>query len=418
MKVLVIGSGLIGVTAAYFLHRRGHDVTVLERQEGAGQETSFANGALLTPSMSDPWNSPGCWRVLLSSLGRSDASMQLRLRALPSSAKWGVSFLRNSRHTPFEKSALSNLRLALHSLKAMEDLRQQTGIEYGRAARGSLRLFRDEDSLERACRAAARLVAEGLGHRRLSVSETIGFEPSLQLIADRLAGAIRYSNDEIGDAHQFCVALAAHARRVGVEFRFSTEVSSVEIRSGKVTAVLGQRERFVADRYVIAAGSYSLPLLKQAGVHVPIRPAKGYSLTFDDHTTQPSLNLPVLDDHLHAVVVPLQGAIRVAGTAEFAGFDRTIHPGRIRNLESLVQAVLPHAQLDRATARPWCGLRPMSVDGVPIIGTTPISNLLVSTGHGHLGWTMAAGSGHLLADLLSGNSTAIDPAPFALARFT
>jgi len=183
-------------------------------------------------------------------------------------------------------------------------------------------------------------------------------------------------------------------------------------------------ERLVADGYVIAAGSYSTALLRPLGIRLAVRPAKGYSVTFDapqttgaDRTPSSALKVPIVDDDMHAAVVPVGGAIRVAGTAEFAGFDLTLRPERVKNLTQLVQQILPRAGLDPDTAKPWCGLRPMSADGVPIIGPTPISNLWVNTGHGHLGWTMAAGSGELLADLMSEASPAIDPAPYDLKRF-
>ncbi len=418
MKVIVIGSGVIGVTTAYYLSLRGYEVTVLDREEGPARETSFANAAMLTPSMAQPWNAPGCWRILLASFGRSDAALQLRLRALPAVATWGVTFLRNSRAAAFERNTLSNFQLASYSLEVMQSLRQQTHIEYGRAAGGSLSVFRDQGALDRACAVANQLVAAGLSFRRLSTGQLVELEPALAPIAHRFTGAIHYPADETGDAYRFCVALADHARQQGVKFCFRSEVPSLEVRSGRVTAAIGDRQLFVADRYIVAAGSYSTPLLRSVGVRLPVRPAKGYSITFDDHQGRKSLRLPVVDEHLHAVIVPLEGAIRVAGTVEFAGYDRSLSPNRIRDLMVLLQEMLPQAQLDPAAGKPWCGLRPASADGVPIIGATPVSNLLVSTGHGHLGWTMAAGSAKLLTDLLAGGSPAIDPAPYALARFT
>ena len=349
MKIVVVGCGLIGLSTAYFLRCRGHEVTVIDRQEGPGRETSFANGALLTPSMSEPWNAPGCWRILLASLGRSDSALQLRLRALPSLADWGVTFLRNSRLVAFERNTLSNLRLGLYSLNVLESLRRQTGIEYGRTTRGSLKIFRDHVSLDRACAVATRLQSAGLSFRRLLRDEAIELEPALAPIADALAGAIHYGTDETGDAYQFCVALAEHARRLGVEFQFHTEVTSLEMRSGALTAVICNREPFIADRYVVAAASYSTSLLRRIGVHLPVQPAKGYSVTFDDRPDKPSLSIPVIDDHLHAAIVPLRGAIRVAGTAEFAGFDRTVNPARIRNLHKLAADVLSQGTFDPAT---------------------------------------------------------------------
>jgi len=417
VKILVIGSGLIGVTTAYFLSCRGHSVTVVDRQEGPGRETSFANGALLHPSMPEPWNAPGCWRVLLGSLGRSDAALQLRLRVLPGLVGWGTAFLRNSTAVTFERNALSNLRLASYSLKVMHALGQQIDIQYGRVARGSLRIFRDPVALDRAVATANRRLSEGLAFRRLSGTEAVELEPALAPIESQLVGAVHYEADEIGDAYRFCVALADCARQRGVDFRFRTEITSLEVRLGRVTNVLSARERFVADRYIVAAGSYSAPLLRRAGIDLPVQPAKGYSVTIKTQQSGLSLATPLLDDQLHVAVVPLEGAIRVAGTAEFAGYNLELRAARIRNLLRLLKGVLPDASFDPASPQPWCGLRPMSVDGVPIIGFTPISNLLVNTGHGPLGWTMAAGSGQLIADHLSNHSFSIDPLPYAPSRF-
>lgn len=417
MKVVVIGCGLIGATTAHCLRRRGHEVTVIERQDGPGRETSFANGSLLTPSMAEPWNSPGSWRVLLASLARSDSPLQLRLRAIPGLTEWGVRFLLNSRRAAFRRNALANLDLALHSIEVMHAVRAETGIEYGRAAVGTLRVFREPAAMDRTIDASGHLIAAGLKYEVLQTTALVALEPALAPISAQLAGGIHYPADESGNAHRFCVALAEHARKAGVEFRFRTEVTALETRSNRVSAVMIGSERVVADAYVVAAGSYGAPLLKRIGVELPVRPAKGYSITVEGLRGTPALRIPVVDDDLHAVVVPLEGVIRVAGTAEFAGFDLTLPEVRIRNLVNLVQQVLPQERFDPANVKPWCGLRPMSADGVPIIGPTPLSNLHVNTGHGHLGWTMAAGSGELLASLMSGDTPAIDHAAYAWSRF-
>ena len=419
MKALIIGSGLIGTTSAYFLARRGWEVTVLDRQEGPGRETSFANGSLLTPSMPEPWNAPGSWRVLLASIGRSDSPLKLRVKALPHLGRWGIGFLRNSSPEQYERNSIRNLKLALHSLRVLRSLRQETGIEYGCQTHGSLRLIRDPAALERALAWGERLRAAAgeLAFRRLTVDEIVAMEPALAPIGSQLAGGIHYPADEIGNAYRFCAGLADQARQIGVEFRFRTPVTGIEVRQGNVTAVVSGQTHFTADRYVVAAGSYSPLLLKELGLAVPVRPVKGYSLTFERPRLDPPFRWPICDDDLHAVVVPLEGVIRVAGTAEFTGYDLSLPEGRIQNLVNLVRQVLPTGGFERGQAKPWCGLRPMSVDGVPIIGPTPIGNLWVNTGHGHLGWTMAAGSGQLLSDLLTGGPPGVDPDAYALTRF-
>lgn len=417
MKVIVIGSGLMGVTSAYFLQRRGHDVTVLERAEGPARETSFANGAMLTPGMAEPWNSPGSWMELLASLVRPDAALRLRPSALPSLVSWGITFLRNSAAAAFERNAANILKLALYSREAMQSLREELDIDYGRVARGSLSIYRSRAALNRAAAIAARRADAGLRFRRLSSEETADLEPGLAPIAERLAGAIHYETDETGDARRFCESLVDAARALGATFRFGTEVSSLAVESGRVVAVASGQRRLVADRYVMAAGSYSTPLLRRAGIDLPVRPAKGYSVTFEDSRARPSLRLPIIDSELHAVAVPLEGAVRLAGIAEFAGYDRRLNAARIRSLTKLLPAVLPRARFDLATAKAWCGLRPASPDGVAIIGPTRIPNLWVNCGQGHLGWTTAAGSAKLLTSLICGDAPEMDPTPYALARF-
>jgi D-amino-acid dehydrogenase len=299
----------------------------------------------------------------------------------------------------------------------MQSLRQELNIEYGRTARGSLSIFRSQAALDRASATASRRSYAGLQFRRLSREETIELEPALAPIADQLTGGIHYETDETGDAYRFCEALAEKARGKGVNFHFGTKVSSLEVESGRVAAVVSDRKRFVADRYVVAAGSYSTPLVRQAGINLPVKPAKGYSITFEDSREKPSLRLPIIDSHLHAVAVPLEGAVRLAGIAEFTGYDRRLNAARIRNLTKLLPSILPRSRFSLATAKPWCGLRPSSPDGVAVIGPTRIPNLWVNCGQGHLGWTTAAGSAQLITSLLSGDAPGIDPAPYALSRF-
>lgn len=417
VRVLIIGSGLIGVTLATCLRERGSDVIVLDREAEAGRVGSFANGGLLTPSMAEPWNAPGSWGVLLGSLGRPDAALKLRVKALPSLWKWGVMFMRHSDPKTFERNALCNLRLALYSLRAMESLRQRTGVQYDRSCVGSLRIFRDYAAFEQACAVANTRACQGLSFRRLSAAETIQFEPALAPIGPQLKGAIHYEVDETGNAYQFCQELAKYARQRGVEFRYQTEASALEIRSGRLTGVITKRGRVVADAYVVAAGSHSTKLLRDAGIELAVRPVKGYSVSFAPAQEGQRLRVPIVDDRLHAVITPLGNILRVAGTAEFTGYDLSLPAARVHNLVRMIQEVLPSSKFEVAEASPWCGLRPVSADGVPIIGKTAVENLFVSTGHGHLGWTLAAGSAELLADMIDGHEPVLDPRPFAISRF-
>lgn len=416
MRVCVLGAGLIGLSSAYYLKRSGYDVFVIDREPGPALETSFANGGLLTPSMSEPCNAPGSWRGLLGSIGRSESPLRLRVSAVPSLSLWGLAFLRNANATSYGNATRANTALGAYSLACLNELRQEAKLEYNHSARGSLRVFRDQPLLDKQAAYARTLEAFGITHRVLTREDLIALEPALTPIAPSLAGGIHNPGDATGDAHLYCHALAAHLADTGVVFHYGAEIERFERSGARITAARAKSQRFDADAFVVAAGSWTRGLLSPLGVSPPVRPAKGYSVTLPQPSDEPRLQLPVLDDDFHAAVTPLGDVLRIAGTAEFAGHDLRIDPARIANLMTLFHQVLPEARVDLAAAKPWCGLRPMSSDGVPIIGATPIANLWLNTGHGHLGWTMAAGSGRLLAQLLNREKTDIDATPYALAR--
>jgi D-amino-acid dehydrogenase len=415
MDILVIGAGLSGLSSAWFLARAGHQVTIVDRAAGQGLETSYANGGLLTPSMADPWNTPGCWRTLLGSIGRNDAALQLRLRALPGLASWGTRFLWHSAPKRHARATAANHRLASDSLDALAAIVAETGFDFAHRRPGTLRLFRDAAAFERAV-AAARAWGVDVGAHPLAPTEALALEPGLAAIAATLAGAIHYPTDELGDARLFCAGLAAVLGERGVKFRWNSRVTALERRGTRITAAIIDGARVEADAYLVATASHTPPLLRTVGLKVPVQPAKGYSLTIPV-AGDPPVAVPLVDDDLHAVIVPIGNVLRVAGTAEFAGYDRDINPARVANLASLLRRLLPDAPFDMRRATPWCGLRAMSVDGVPIVGPTRLANLHLNTGHGHLGWTMAAGAGRLAADLIDGRMPVIDPAPYAPARF-
>ncbi len=420
MKVIVIGSGLLGVSTAWALKERGADVTVLDRAEGPARETSFANGALLTPSMADPWNSPGVFWKLLRWLGREDSPMLLRPRALPSLIGWGLQFIRYSNPRHYRNNTLNNARLALYSLQSLQELRSGTRIEYAGATLGTLRLFRHGTELENALEMVDWLGQHGVRSRTLDRAATIAMEPALAPIGQELAGAIYYPDDEHGDALRFCEGLAREAQARGVRFCYGATVAGLRREGARITSVAGNSQSWEADAVVLAAGSYSPKLVESVGIKVPIQPVKGYSITVPMDGAQPAPRIPILDDELHAVAVPLADRMRVAGTAEFTGFDRTVTPARIENLRYLLARTYPSIAQTATPERTssWAGLRPMSCDGVPIIGRTACENLFLNTGHGPLGWTMAVGSGRALADLMVGRTPEIDLAPYSLHRFS
>ena len=421
MKVIIIGAGIQGVTSAWYLQRYGVEVTVLERYEGPGLDCSFANGGGLTAGFCEPWNAPGIHKVLLQSLGRQDAPILLHLKAIPGMLSWGLRFIRASRPETFLKNVRRNCALAGYSIAQMKELRDETDIEYRYSDTGTLLLFRNQESLEEHIRHARFLQEEcGAASRTLNRDELVAQEASLQPIGDRLVGGIHFPGDETGDCHIFCSKLAETVSNRGVNFCYDTPVSRI-VREGSAFKVeLSGDEALTADTVVVAAGAYSPQLVRPLGVRIPVYPAKGYSLTIsmDGWKNRPRHIMGDMD--LHAGINPLgDEVLRVAGTAEFTGFDKSIPAARTSNLVRLVEAVFPELaeSMDRDSLNPWTGLRPMSSDGVPILGKTAVPGLYLNTGQGHLGWTMAAASGRVVADIIMGKTPAVDTTHYSINRF-
>ncbi|MCG8503037.1 MAG: D-amino acid dehydrogenase [Sphingomonadales bacterium] len=419
-QILVIGGGLLGLTSALALIEAGFRVTVIEKQSDVGLGASFANGATLTPSMSDPWNFPGVHRTLIRSLFQPTSPVALRPAALPSLVAWGIRFLANSTPARHRASTRQNFRLARYSLHETQRLQDRFNLDFESRKRGVLRLFRNAGEMAAPLAVAEMLAPEGLDYKILDAGGAAAAEPQLSGIREQIAGAIHYPIDETGDAHLFCQALKQTIRRLGGEILCGTEVCGIQRRGSRVTGVSLTKGDLPAERVVVAAAHASPSLLSDAGLCLPVKPVKGYSITIDTAELGNVPTVPVVDETLHGLITPLDGRLRIAGTAEFAGPDTRIRPERIAGLLSLLGQLYPHIRkrVRDGAVSPWAGLRPMSADGRPFIGETGIGGLYLNTGHGHLGWTMAAGSAKLLADLVTGSAPAIEPAPFRATRAT
>jgi D-amino-acid dehydrogenase len=418
MHVVIIGAGLLGLSTAFHLCERGARVTLIDRNPGPGLETSYANGGLLTPSMAHPWNEPGIGRVLARSLGRDDSAVLLHARSIWPLLGWGVRFLRYSKRERFLSSTLCNAALARYSLEVLDQMSAKLGQILHHSALGTLTLYRTEREFERGVESARHLSEHGIESSALTSIQAAEREPALQLISREIRGAIWFPRDRAGDAYAYCERVSAAISARGGTFLYGATVKGW-IADECVHAVRTTASDIEADAFVIAAGSHSPGLARFLGMEIPVQPVKGYSLSFPSrHLAQPP-RIPVVDASLHAAITPLESCIRVAGTAEFDGFDLTIRPKRIENLRRLLARVYPELLplLDRQSAQPWAGLRPMSADGVPILGDTPLPNLYLNTGHGHLGWSMAAASGRLVADRVLGQPTGLDLSPYLLSRF-
>lgn len=420
MNVVIVGAGLVGVTSAYALHKAGAKVIVVERRAGPSLETSYGNAALQHPSLVDPWNSPGVAWDLLKWIGRDDAPMLLHLAQVPKLASWGLRFLANSAPARFHANTLKNLRLALLARREMASIREETRIAYHCRKTGTLAVARSDASLTAAKAHAAFIAPHGIQFRTLSADETIAIEPQLAPIAGAIKGGVFYPEDERGDPHGFSVELTNWLTARGVTFLFETEVTALRADKTRVRAVDTQAGEIEADAFVLAAASLSPALAAPLKVRIPVKPVKGYSATIEARGNPHLPKVPVSDSGLHAAVVPIgDDRLRVAGTAEFAGFDASVRKPRVDNLLRLLKRIYPKfvESVDTSDFEAWTGFRPVSPDGVPIVGATRIANLFVNTGHGHIGWTTAAGSARLLADVMMERAPALAAGEYALKRF-
>lgn len=413
--IIIVGGGLAGAASFFELARRGRAPVLIEAADELALGASYANGAMLTPSMSDPWNGPGVGRQLAASLFDPASAMKLHLAQVPGLARWGLQFLANSTPARHWLATEANFRLARYSLAGAREVAASLDLALDESPAGSLKIFENEAAMAGSLALGRRLAEQGLALEVLDAAGAVAVEPALAPIAGRIAGAIRYPGDAVGDARQFTLALGAAGRQAGGEIRLGERILGLT-REGAGFAVETDKGVIHAREVVLAAGIATPVLAKGFGVRLPIKPAKGYSLTYRLPPGTAGPRTAIVDDAMHAAVVPLGERLRAVGTAEFAGEDRRVDKRRLDNLAGLLARLYPRLSplLDPALAEGWAGLRPMSADGRPFIGAAPLPGLWINAGHGHLGWTLAVGSARLLADLMTENPPALDPRPFAI----
>ena len=418
MTDLVIGAGLMGITSAYELLKRGRSVTILEELEGPALGASYANAGMLTPSMSDPWNSPGVYKYLAKSLFNPSSSMRLRLNTVPSLLGWGSKFLRYSSEPYFKAALKDNFNLTSYSLRKTQEIAERYDLQYCRKSEGTLSIFNTQEDFFIKENLYKSLNKLGLKCSVLNPDEIVSLVPSLSSISSKLYKGIHYHQDESGDAHLFCKALLKKFLELGGQIKYGVPLKSLTIANNKIIGITTDLEYIAASNVVIAAGANSPRLLRSAKVNLDVKPAKGYSLTINVNGVSGLPTLPVLNDAMNVVVTPLGNRLRLVGTAEFAGFDLSADKKRIASLFEMFEIIYPEvaSQVDSESATPWAGLRPMSCDGKPFIGATKIKGLYINSGQGPLGWTLAMGSANLLADTMFDTPTEIDARPFSLLR--
>ena len=416
MRVLVLGSGVIGVTTAHYLAQAGHEVTVVDRQREPALETSFANAGEISPGYSAPWAAPGLPIKAIKWLFMQHRPLVIWPVLDPALWLWGLRLLRNCTEARYDINKNRMLRLAEYSRACLEALRADTGIRYDERMQGTLQLFRTDAQVEGAAADIAILEHFGVRYEVLDRAGCVRVEPALARVQRKIAGGLRLPGDETGDCFKFTQGLARLAAQAGVTFCQGVNIRAVRAEGDRVTGVATDAGDLDADAYVVALGSYSPLLLRPLRIAVPVYPVKGYSLTVPITDAAKAPESTVMDETYKVAVTRLGDRIRVGGTAELKGYNLTLREARRDTLDHVVTDLFPGGgDVSRATF--WTGLRPMTPDGPPLIGPTRYSNLYLNTGHGTLGWTMAAGSGRVLADLISGRKPEVDLEGLTLARY-
>jgi D-amino-acid dehydrogenase len=417
MKVLVLGAGVIGVTAAFELAGAGHKVTVVDRQAAPALETSFANAGEVSPGYSAPWAGPGVPLKAIKWLAMHHRPLVIRPHVDAALIGWVLAMLRNCTAARYEINKTRMVRLAEYSRDCLRALRAETGIAYDERMQGTLQLFRTQKQFDGSAGDIAVLRESGVAFELLDRAGCIRHEPALAHVQDKFVGGLLLPGDETGDCFKFTQRLADLAAGRGVAFRFQTTLRGLVRKGARIEGVATTGETLIADAYLVALGSYSPLLLRPIGIRIPVYPVKGYSITVPIVDASGAPESTVMDETHKVAVTRLGERIRVGGTAELAGYTLKLHEARKSTLSHVVGDLFPKGG-DLARAEFWCGLRPMTPDGTPVIGATPIDNLFLATGHGTLGWTMAAGTGRVMADVISGRSAGIDLTGLTLARYS
>ncbi|HEY2019937.1 D-amino acid dehydrogenase [Paraburkholderia sp.] len=415
MRVVVLGSGVVGVTSAYYLARAGHEVTVIDREAGPALETSFANAGQISPGYASPWAAPGVPLKAVKWMFRKHAPLAVRLDGTTFQLQWMWQMLQNCTASRYAVNKGLMVRLAEYSRDCLQALRAETGIQYEGRTGGTLQVFRTQQQFDGAAKDIAVLQEANVRYELLSADQLAEAEPALAAVSHKLTGGLRLPGDETGDCQMFTTRLAALAEELGVKFRYNTSIDALAMAGDRIAGVQCGNELVRADSFVVALGSYSTRLLDGI-VKIPVYPLKGYSITAPVVDAAAAPVSTVLDETFKIAITRFDDRIRVGGMAEIVGFDKSLRHARRETLELCVNDLFPGGG-DTSKATFWTGLRPMTPDGTPIVGRTRVPNLYLNTGHGTLGWTMSCGSGQLLADVMSGKQPAIRADDLSVHRY-
>lgn len=428
MNIIVLGAGIIGISTAWHLRERGHQVTVVDRQSGPALETSYANGGQISVSYCEPWaNRQAPWKALKWMFDK-EAPLLFRPQLDPAQWRWCLQFLAQCNDRAFARNVKQIVALGVYSHVALKDMVRKTGIEFERLERGIAHFYSSQQAFDEAAEGVELMRQFGVQRRLVSRDELLKIEPAFTPYAAQIAGGTFTETDESGDARVFTEKLAGLCEKAGVEFLYAQQIlglraacqgrpASVQIRTSETGHETGAERTLSADAVVVACGAYTPLLLRPLGVNVPIYPGKGYSATLALLQPEKAPIVSTIDDSRKVAMSRLGNQLRVAGTIELGGFDRRLDTPTararcemlLRRVEELMPGVCD-TRLPEQGGDPqfWCGLRPATPTNIPCIGATQAAGIWVNAGHGTLGWTHGAGSGKAMAALMSGEQPALD----------
>ena len=418
MKVVVLGARIIGTTSAYFLAKQGHEVTVIDRQDSVSMETSHANAGSLSYGFTSPWASPGLPFSVLKWVLTSRSPLIINPNMSVETIKFLYRMYKNCNSRSYEINKSRMLRVANYSQKALLEIETDFDLYYEQKKQGSLQLFWDSKEIEKTQKDIAILNKFNINSQLLSAEECVKIEPGLQYVKNKLAGGIQFMDDFTGNCYLFSTEVYKKCVEMGVNFEFNTEIKSLQISNDKIASVLMDRGEIKADCYSVSLGSYSTKILSKIGIEIPIYPVKGYSITLPVLSNEDAPQSTIMDEKNKIAITRLGDRIRVAGMAHLTDFDKNLRTKSLDSLMSGLDLLFPKSYESSKETNFWTGFRPSTPDGTPIIGPTPFNNLFLNTGHGTLGWTMSAGSGKLLANLVSGIDPEISTEGIDMSRYS
>lgn len=417
MRVLILGSGIIGTTSAYYLAKQGHDVTVIDRQNSVALETSHANAGQLSYSFSSPWAAPGLPLSLIKWMFSKHPPLIVNPNLNSETVKFLYQMLKNCNSKSYEINKSRMVRMSNFSKKCLLELEKDEDIFYEQRKQGSLLLFKSAKQIENIKKDLSLLEKLNIQYELLDLNGCIQAEPGLHHVKSEFTSGLRFANDCTGNCYLFTNQLYKKCLEMGVKFEFNTQIEDIQIEKERISSIKTNRGEFDSDSYVVALGSYSSKILSKIGINIPVCPVKGYSITLPVLNNEDAPQSTIIDDTFKIGITRLGNNIRVAGTAHITGYNLELREKSLSLLKYGLNRLFPYATEECDDMKFWAGLRPNTPDGPPIIGSTPYSNLYLNTGHGTLGWTMSLGSGKLLADIISGIEPEISSEGVDMSRF-